>query len=308
MSTVDELTTLWCFAKGSTVRLLSKSQLGRIMIFSISGKLSEIRNRTTSLMLTPTNSFYANTIGETFTSLGGKNIQVVVGIPVVGQPIADPTFSNICELVSYLIESDNTKEIEKIEISSSTEIEEEKSENYKGKIFKHPQDKPLAVIGKPALYVRESYEEIYHMLIHQASSGDIDHKFLITGTAGTGKSCFLIYFLIRLLCESNNATIIFQPLQSEKFYCFEGLNINYGSYDDFSAYLDDPETWYLADGILSPKLVFAKTIVALSPKGVVKDKFQFYEKDVVRTIRMPPWSFEELSFCRKIFSQTFRKT
>src|SRR5947207_607657 len=72
-------------------------------------------------------------------------------------------------------------------------------------------------------------------------------KFLITGTSGIGKSCFLIYVLIQLLCE--NATVIFQSSKYEYFYYFENLTMISGSFKDFLPI--NKSTWYLADGIIS---------------------------------------------------------
>ncbi|RIA83061.1 hypothetical protein C1645_743347 [Glomus cerebriforme] len=44
-------------------------------------------------------------------------------------------------------------------------------------------------------------------------------------------------------------------------------------------------------------------IVALSLKGIKKEEFQGFEKKVVWTFFMPPWSLEELKICREhIFS------
>ncbi|CAI2187451.1 8276_t:CDS:2, partial [Funneliformis geosporum] len=195
-------------------------------------------------------------------------------------------FSNICDLVNHLR---NSKKEVIASTSGSTNIEDVIEEM----IIKEEE---------PALYVRKSYEDLYHLMINQASKSS-DHKFLVTGISGIGKLCFLIYFLIQLLCESENPTIIFQPVQSKDFYCFEDLNLSFGRYDDFSTHFQSSEMWYLADGILSPKLVPAKTVVALSPKGVVKDKFQEFRKDLVQTFYMSPWSLEELLFCWKyVFS------
>ena len=36
-------------------------------------------------------------------------------------------------------------------------------------IIKHPLNEPLAVIKKPILYVRESYKDLYHIIISKAS-------------------------------------------------------------------------------------------------------------------------------------------
>ena len=91
----------------------------------------------------------------------------------------------------------------------------------------------------------------------------------------------------------------FSPLQSDDFYCFRNLVISSGSYDDFSTLLHCSETWYLADGIFTPKLVPAKTVIALSPKGTTERAFQEFDKDVVEKFCMPPWSLEELILCRQ---------
>jgi len=200
--------------------------------------------------------------------------------------LSEDKFSNICDLVKHLraskvfvptsISTDIEEEIEEeivptfISTNINEEIEEtSKNEKIPRNIIKHPQDKLLAVIGKPAIYVRESYEDLYYLITNRASK-DFDHKFLVTGTSGIGKSCFLIYFLVRLLCEYKDVTVIFQPIQSEVFYCFKDLNLSSGSYDDFSIQLQSSKTWYLADGIIFPKLVPAKTVIALSLKGAVK--------------------------------------
>jgi hypothetical protein len=215
---------------------------------------------------------------------------------------SEEKFSNICDLVERLRTSNIKEKI--VPTSTSTNVTSTstptniKKETKEESIIRHPQDKPLAVIGKSAIYVRESYEDLYYLITNRASKGS-DHKFLVTGTSGIGKSCFLIYFLVRLLCEYKDVTIIFQPIQSEVFYCFEDLNLSSGSYDDFSIKLQSSETWYLADGIISPKLVPAKTMIALSPKGAVRDEFQEFDKDVVQRFNMSPWTLEELSFCRK---------
>ena len=99
---------------------------------------------------------------------------------------------NTCELIRHL--RTNEKEFF---VSTPNNIKEEieegssknEDEDNLRKIIRHPQNKSLAVIGKPAIYVRESYEDLYHLMINRASEGS-DHKFLVTGTSGIGKSCF----------------------------------------------------------------------------------------------------------------------
>ncbi|CAG8697716.1 3313_t:CDS:1, partial [Ambispora gerdemannii] len=110
-----------------------------------------------------------------------------------------------------------------------------------------------------------------------------------------------------LFHDFEDVTIILQSIQSEYFYCFQSSDFSVGSYDDFSAYFRSSKTWYLAAGILSPKLVPAKTVVALSAKDVYKDEFQEFDKILVRQLYLPPWSLEELLFCQKHIFQNVPK-
>ncbi|GBC06270.1 hypothetical protein RclHR1_06720006 [Rhizophagus clarus] len=200
-------------------------------------------------------------------------------------------FNNIVELIKAL-QAD--KEAVK------TILSEERSPEHHI-VINHFLSKPLALIEKPTIFVRKPYEDLYRLIINKTSKGS-KHKFLVSGTSGIGKSCFLVYFLIRHLCEFENATIIFQTIQSDDFYCFEGLNLSSRSYNNFLTHFQSSETWYLADGIISPRLVSAKTLIALSPKGFVNDKFQVIEKDIVQKFYMSPWSLDELLGCReKVF-------
>ncbi|RGB25226.1 hypothetical protein C1646_747443 [Rhizophagus diaphanus] len=160
-------------------------------------------------------------------------------------------------------------------------------------IIQHDED--LAVLEKSVLYVRKSYKYLYNTLKENSAVGL--RRFLITGTSGIGKSCFLIYILIQLLCEG--VTVIFQPINDEYFCIEENLTISSGKYVDFMYQLNLPTTWYLADGIISPRLVLAKTVVALSPNGIATKEFQEFEKRHPIEYYMGPWALEELLTCRE---------
>ncbi|CAG8637334.1 7411_t:CDS:2, partial [Ambispora gerdemannii] len=223
----------------------------------------------------------------------------------------DPLFKNIWEVAKHLSQKGKVTTstrtpffIEKEILTSG--VEDEDTEATPRNIIKHPENKPLAVIEKSALYVRESYEDLYDLIINQVD-GNFKYKLLVTGTSGVGKSCFLIYLLIQLFHDFEDVTIILQSIQNEYFYCFQSSDFSVGSYDDFSAYFRSSKTWYLADGILSPKLVPAKTVVALSAKGVYKDEFQEFDKILVRQLYLPPWSLEELLVCQKHIFQNVPK-
>jgi hypothetical protein len=109
------------------------------------------------------------------------------------------------------------------------------------------EKQPLAVVEAPNLYIREAYEKLYDLA---KQSDDQFSRILITGTSGFGKSCYLVYLLIRLLKE--NFTVIFQsnPVNYGFVYCFCGLETYMVESDIkyFSHYLDSPNAWYLVDG------------------------------------------------------------
>uniref|UniRef100_U9T1W8 Crinkler family protein n=1 Tax=Rhizophagus irregularis (strain DAOM 181602 / DAOM 197198 / MUCL 43194) TaxID=747089 RepID=U9T1W8_RHIID len=188
----------------------------------------------------------------------------------------DPLFENICNLVR------NQKQ-------KLCAIQDQQDNT----IIQHDED--LAVLEKSVLYVRKSYKYLYNKL--EKKSADGLKRFLITGTSGIGKSCFLIYVLIQLLCD--DVTVIFQPLNDKYFYCFKNLTVTRGTYDDFLSLLGSPTTWYLADGAISPKLVQATTVVSLSPNGIATKDFQEFEKRHPVEYYMGPWTLEELLSCRK---------
>ncbi|CAG8587670.1 1356_t:CDS:2, partial [Funneliformis mosseae] len=95
-------------------------------------------------------------------------------------------FSNICDLVKYL-QNSKKEVITSISISISIEnalkeIIIKEDEVNLCNIIKYSLDKSFAVTKKPAIYVRESYKNLYYLMINQASKGS-DHKFLVTSTS-----------------------------------------------------------------------------------------------------------------------------
>ncbi|RIB06214.1 hypothetical protein C2G38_2046960 [Gigaspora rosea] len=183
-----------------------------------------------------------------------------------------------------------------------TEIEQSTSTNTQY-FIQHPDRRSLAIIDMPALYMRQSYKDLYRMIITMKNS-----KFLITGTSGVGKSCFLLYLMIRLLCNINDVTIIFQPIDGEVLYCLKNSGVTVGTYIDFYNLLHNhPETWYLVDGTGPMKSVQARTVVSASPKSIKSQKFQEFVKDPMIQFCVPPWSIEELLICKKIFTTVPKK-
>ncbi|PKY52515.1 hypothetical protein RhiirA4_470194 [Rhizophagus irregularis] len=205
----------------------------------------------------------------------------------------DPSFGDILEVVTSLKRNATSNP------GSSTDAQESDLQDIiRGK------NGNLAVIGESALYVRRAYKDLYLLV----TDPDPDSKFIITGTSGVGKTCFLLYLLIQLLCNDDNVTIIFQPRDGKTCYCFKGSNLETGKIDDFSDDLYSPKTWYLVDSkqpSIDPKSSnSARTVVAASPNSLNNSKFQDFAKDVVNRYYMPPWTIEELKACQKhIFKQ-----
>ncbi len=175
--------------------------------------------------------------------------------------------------------------------SRKDQLLEMQQDQQKNSVIEHNEE--LAVIEKKVLYVRKSYKYLYDQLKKKSDCGL--KKFLITGTSGIGKSCFLIYVLMQLLCE--DVIVIFQPLNGQDFYCFKDQAITCGTYHDFEFLLNLTTTWYLADGITSPKLVYATTVVSLSPNGIAKKDFKEFDKRHPIKYYMGPWKLEELLSC-----------
>ncbi|CAG8608911.1 7853_t:CDS:2 [Paraglomus occultum] len=187
--------------------------------------------------------------------------------------------------------------------TSSTPTSMQHADYHLGCIIQHKKGHNIAVIKRQALYVRQSYVDLYKVLIRATDAGDktsLDYypKYLLTGTSGIGKSCFLAYLLIELLLH-RDVVVIFQPPDGELVYCFEGLEqLGVGRLSEFMHHLNSVETWYLVDSVTGVWDLRAITVIAMSPNSIANDKFEL-EKTIVNTYHMPPWTMEELIICRK---------
>ncbi|KAF9142484.1 hypothetical protein BGX20_007264, partial [Mortierella sp. AD010] len=169
----------------------------------------------------------------------------------------------------------------------------------------------LPVVGMKDLYVRQAYLDLYDVIDEKFNSTeyddhDIEKHIAVTGTAGIGKSVFLVYFSIRILAtssENNPPIIIFQEKEGTRCYAFGGLStVRSGDLKDFEPFLELRETWYLVDSSPNPLLPAAKTIIAASPKILYSETSRSY-KDIDKRMSwhyyMAPWTLEELEVCRK---------
>ncbi|CAG8596254.1 6061_t:CDS:2, partial [Acaulospora morrowiae] len=215
--------------------------------------------------------------------------------PAKKKKLGNPLFTNTLEVILNLRKAlpDNLRDdIETM--SEEQEIEQEELTSINTNIIQHPDRKPLAVIKEHVLYVRKSYKDLYHIVNNEK----YDPRFLISGTSGVGKSCFLIYLLIRLLCNKTDATVIFRPVEENLLYCFRDSDLFVGDFEEFSEELYyNSKAWYLVDGKV-PEDVIARTVVSASSEDIKDKSFREFVKNPVDEFCMPPWSIEELEACR----------
>ena len=168
-----------------------------------------------------------------------------------------------------------------------------------------PSDKPFPVTDTEQLFIRETYKNLYDEIVLKFSPRNrkAEKRVVVTGTAGIGKSAFLIYFIIRLLATSSNDNppiVIFQDREG-KWYAYGGLTtIRRGDAHDFEPFLNLAETWYIVDSSPEPQITGARTIYSASPRTLNSDKGQYQEVDkrVIWYYHMAPWEEEELKQCR----------
>ena len=139
-----------------------------------------------------------------------------------------------------------------------------------------PPNTQFPIVGAGDLYIRKEYKELYKKITTsftddpQSSS---ENRIVVTGTPGIGKSAFLVYFVVRLLAESDDGKppiIVFQIKQSTMCYVYGGTSaVRKGDITVFEDLLNLPETWYLSDSSKTPKLQCSKTIMSASPKTLM---------------------------------------
>ncbi|ORY96115.1 hypothetical protein BCR41DRAFT_375759 [Lobosporangium transversale] len=175
-------------------------------------------------------------------------------------------------------------------------------------VISSPWGTKFPVLKVRDLYVRSAFKELYDKIINKFGI-DRDIKpdapqMVLTGTAGIGKSSFLVYFAIRLLATSNEEDppiIIIQQKEDTMCYAFGGRSvIRYGDIEHFRPFLDLPSTWFLVDSSPAPKLMLARTIFSVSPKTLNSEENLYKEivKGVPWKYYMAPWELDELKECR----------
>ena len=162
------------------------------------------------------------------------------------------------------------------------------------------------VIGNPKLFVKKTYRDLYKQIDEHFKIYPLTNRIAVTGTAGIGKSAFLVYFALKVLAESPDdcppLLIYHQRSGDSPCYAFSGTEIvRTGNSTLFGDLLDLDETWYLVDSAPRPLLCKARTIIAVSPNTLNADtsEYQEFDKQGLPKYYMAPWSLPELKRCRE---------
>ncbi|KAI1315238.1 hypothetical protein EDD11_001070 [Mortierella claussenii] len=120
---------------------------------------------------------------------------------------------------------------------------------HKSDVISTPSGIRFPVVGTKDVFLRQTCKDLYNdiTLSFQDRPGDESWKrVIVTGTAGIGKSAFLVYFTIRLLATSsddNPPIVVFHEKRGSKCYVYGGLStLRYGDIEDFQPFLHLPET------------------------------------------------------------------
>ncbi|KAF9993307.1 hypothetical protein BGZ65_011194, partial [Modicella reniformis] len=164
-----------------------------------------------------------------------------------------------------------------------------------------PPGTRFPIVNNVDLYVREEYKRLYQHIAINFTDPLEENRIIVTGSPGIGKSAFLVYFVVRLLAESDDGKppiIIFQEKEVTMCYVFGGTSIvRKGDITVFDDLLNLPETWYLSDSSKAPVLKNSKTIMSASPKTLI-DTYQEATKQAPWYYYMTPWKLDELERCR----------
>ncbi|KAG2445410.1 hypothetical protein HXX76_000032 [Chlamydomonas incerta] len=152
-----------------------------------------------------------------------------------------------------------------------------------------------------ALYVRTCYPLIFEVLVRNAKPT----RYIVTGTPGIGISWFFYYLVARLLKSHVPPPFIVweHSMLPGKAWCYthETRQVVVGERTSFGRVLNDPATWYIADGLPPLLNVLARTVLLTSPK---REAFKEMLKEGARLLYMPLWELDELLACRRLLYST----
>ncbi|PLW37705.1 hypothetical protein PCANC_17147 [Puccinia coronata f. sp. avenae] len=156
------------------------------------------------------------------------------------------------------------------------------------------------VLGNPNLghrfIVRPIYKELCARMDTKGSG-----QWVVTGTPGIGKTIFSAYYLWTAACK--NKTVLWEPFQTPgrpvRTYLMtsSGVELLADNSDKLANARANSETLYIVDG-RAPQQCQAWTLLVTSPQRT-------HYKDILKEsssslLYMPPWSYEELEFCKAV--------
>jgi len=164
---------------------------------------------------------------------------------------------------------------------------------------KYPSDK---------IYIRETYEQAFSILLHTARSMEKKMCHLaLGGTSGLGKSFFFRYVVWRLLHEVTEGpnTILLRddPKEPSGYLYHAGSFFTVTSISAFLAtnvaanWFNHKNAWIICDGAPPEKYMHCPTLVLSSPGNFqINDAngAKKYFKGAVCKVYLPPWSAKEI--------------
>lgn len=143
------------------------------------------------------------------------------------------------------------------------------------------------------IVVRECYPILFECIVKRAPKA----RVALSGTPGIGKTCFLMYFLWRLILQSSKEypRILFHDCEGDRFVLYEDGSVQ--PLIDQPAYAKAqkarPNMWYLVDSVVPEATSFINILLVTSPnENLVKTHVR--TASPFATWYMPSWAEHEI--------------
>jgi hypothetical protein len=158
---------------------------------------------------------------------------------------------------------------------------------------------PLKSSAPSALYVRDCYVALWDYMREWIPKNRLD--YLILGTPGIGKSCFLAYVAFRLFSDGVCTGMVYEYRKEKAIYCdIRGRSVRTITADRCARLLCDPAVWYLVDAV-EPRLrgtAGCVTVFVTSPR---KDLYRAFIAQIPGlALCMPVWSADEINAAKAV--------
>jgi Crinkler effector protein N-terminal domain len=153
------------------------------------------------------------------------------------------------------------------------------------------------------LYVRQCYEDVFHLLIQCINLNKT--SFAISGTPGIGKSLFFVYILYRLMDDFKTKTLPLKPNRvvyqvGPTFECFDlqqQVVTRITTYD-VEGLVQEEDTFYVIDGQTSVPLISSCVVLFISSPRSEEYK-AFVKQKKAKKWYFPVWTLAELQTCQR---------